>query len=88
MDHLRDVPVLHTALQSLMQSHVRLPAPPDSDGQPRYWIHCENCKSVTAVPCRVVSTICEDCMAPCPHVDCGLLIHEHHCGCEPELKRT
>ena len=94
MDHLRDVPELHRALDKLANEHIYLPAPdgvdPESahgrgDGRrfARRWVACDACDAVFVVRANVVSAICEDCAAPCPY-HCGLLVHEHDDdGCAP-----
>lgn len=76
---IRDVPSLARTLDALADEHVYLRAP-DLEGQPQRWLPCSRpgCGSVTTVPANVVGTICEDCALPCPHTDCGLLIHEHY----------
>ena len=84
-DIIREAPELHAAIKQLAREHVRVPAPPQYDGKPRYWLGCDACSTVVAAPAGVVSTICEDCCAPCPHADCGLRIFEHIDGCEPSV---
>lgn len=90
MTILRNEPNLHAALVAMSNEHVFLSGP-NIDGRPTRWMPCSCCDNVVAVgPVvvdgrvhTVVATICEDCEAPCPNADCGLLVHEHRGGCEP-----
>jgi 5,10-methenyltetrahydromethanopterin hydrogenase len=81
MDHIRNVPELHTALENLLREHIKVDGPNN-----QYWLPCSTCNSVFAVRHEVVSGICENCSAPCADVYCGLLVfqHEDNSGCEPK----
>lgn len=80
--NIRNVPALAAALRDLARDHVPVRGP-EIDGMATHWIPCDCCDAVVAAPLRVVSIICGDCAAPCPHADCGLAIYEHgEYGCE------
>lgn len=69
---------------------------------PRRWLPCSNghdrecnatgatykrtCRNVIAVHSMVVSTICEECAAPCADASCGLMVYEHTDDCEPRVE--
>lgn len=82
--HIRNAKDLHKALNTLAREHVYVHGP-ESEGRATRWLGCSGCEAVATVPVNVASYLCEDCLAPCPHADCGLLAHEHRGGCAPIL---